>query len=140
LAPLTSGGKARSVSSNPGSGQRIYHLALQAEWQEALERGAGYRRSTLGRSLEDVGFIHCSLASQVGTIADLVYRDRDDVVLLVIDRARLPAPVRMENLDGGDELFPHVYDVLPVAAVIRADPVPLGDDGRLAVASLVTDD
>ena len=50
----------------------IYHLAAGAEWSEAIESGGPYSRSTLGKSLADEGFIHCSLASQVGAIADAV--------------------------------------------------------------------
>lgn len=115
---------------------RIYHLALREEWREAAEVGAAYRRSTLGRSLDDEGFIHCSFASQVQRIADLVFRSRSDVVLLTIDPLRLP-DVRVENVEGGDERFPHVYGPLPVEAVLRADPVPLGPDRRLMVEGLL---
>ena len=79
-------------SSASGRPQCIYHLALRNEWEEAVERNGPYRRSTLGRSLDDEGFIHCSFAHQVEMIADLVFRGRD-VVLLTIDpspRARRP--------------------------------------------------
>ena len=100
---------------------RIYHLALRDEWNEAVERNEPYRRSTLGRSLDDEGFIHCSFAHQVEMIADLVYRGRD-VVLLTIDPSRVQAEVRVENLDGGEDLFPHVYGALPLDAVIGVDP------------------
>ena len=37
----------------------LYHLALRPEWQVARADGV-YRRSTRGRSLESVGFIHLS--------------------------------------------------------------------------------
>jgi uncharacterized protein (DUF952 family) len=62
----------------------IYHLAVLAGWDASASE---YRGSTLGRSLDDVGFIHCSTASQVRQVADLVYAGRDDVVLLTIDPA-----------------------------------------------------
>jgi hypothetical protein len=32
--------------------ERIYHLAIRDEWNEAVTAGAPYRRSTLGKSLE----------------------------------------------------------------------------------------
>jgi uncharacterized protein (DUF952 family) len=48
--------------------------------------------------------------------------------------------VRLENLEGGDELYPHLYGELPIEAVVRVDRVPVGDDGRLAVAPLLPAD
>jgi len=52
--------------------ERLYHLALREDWDDALSDGV-YRRSTLGRSLEEEGFIHCSHREQVQKIADLLY-------------------------------------------------------------------
>ena len=97
----------------------IYHLAVGAEWSEAVESGAPYARSTLGRSLADEGFIHCSQSNQVGRIADLVYRGRSDMTLLVIDPSLVPVEIRLENTEGGDDVFPHIYGPLPLVAVIQ---------------------
>jgi glutathione S-transferase len=116
----------------PGRGP-IFHLALRDEWNEAVDRGEPYRRSTLGVSLAQEGFIHCSFGNQVGMIADLFYRGRDDVLLLVIDPARVASPIRVEPAEGGGHFFPHLYGPLPVAAVVSAIPLPLDADGRLGV-------
>src|SRR5689334_6855974 len=94
---------------------RLYHLALEDEW--ANGSSDAYERSTLGRSLAEVGFIHCSFADQVQTIADLVYRGRRDVLLLEIDASRLHAPVKVEGVDGGDA-YPHIYGPLNRDAVV----------------------
>jgi uncharacterized protein (DUF952 family) len=115
----------------------VFHLALRDEWLDAVRRGDGYRRSTLGRSLDDEGFIHCSFAHQVQGVADFVFRGRDDVVLLTIDLARVPSEVRVENLDGGAHRFPHIYGPLPVDAVINVDEVRLDVHDRLALAELL---
>jgi glutathione S-transferase len=115
----------------------IYHLALRDEWQQALDGGVAYRRSTLGKSLEAEGYIHCSFARQVQAIADLVYHGRHDVVLLEIDPARVKAEVRVEGPDGGEQGFPHIYGPLPIEAVVHASDVPLDTDGRLAVNALL---
>jgi uncharacterized protein (DUF952 family) len=128
------------MPSNVEVADRIYHLALQDEWRVAAESAGHYRRSTLGKSLEDEGFIHCSLAAQVQMIADRVYRGRRDVVLLVIDPSRLKADVRVENLDGGEVLFPHIYGPLPVDAVVRVEVVPVDANGRLMTETLVDQD
>jgi glutathione S-transferase len=110
----------------------IYHLAVRDEW-EARVPGEPYRRSTLGASLDEVGFIHCSFARQVQTIADLVYRDRDDVVLLEIDPARLDVELRVEPGHDGVDAFPHLYGSLPAGAVVRVHSLGLDDSGRLVL-------
>jgi len=96
----------------------LFHLCTASAW-EGVPDGY-YRGSTRGVTLEEQGFIHCSLAHQVRTVADAIYADADGLVLLVIDDTRLDAPVRYE---GG---FPHIYGPLPVSAVV--DVVPVGRD------------
>jgi uncharacterized protein (DUF952 family) len=75
------------------------------------------------------GFIHCSTASQVTRVANAFFAGRVDLLLLMIDVGRVPAPIRDENLTGGAELFPHVYGPLPRAAVVAVRPLRLRDDG-----------
>jgi glutathione S-transferase len=120
--------------------ERIYHFALRDEWHHAVERGEPYRRSTLGRSLDDEGFIHCSFPGQVQTIADLVYRGRADVLLLVVDPSRVRADVRVDSVEGSEERFPHIYGALPLDAVVKVEPVPVAADGRLEVDKVLTAD
>ena len=117
---------------------RIYHLALRSEWLHASNQGA-YHRSTIGRSLEDEGFIHCSFAEQVQDVADAFYRDRQDVVLLVIPLNQLDADLRVEAAGPGSAAYPHIYGPLPVEAVAEAKDVPVDHDGRLLVEPLLRD-
>ncbi|MDE3207133.1 MAG: DUF952 domain-containing protein [Acidobacteriota bacterium] len=100
----------------------LFHLALAGDWDPGASH---YRGSTIGRTLAEEGFIHCSTAEQVQATADRYYRGRSDVVLLGIDPERVGADVRVE---GG---FPHLYGPLPTAAVVSATPVEVGPDGRL---------
>jgi uncharacterized protein (DUF952 family) len=123
--------------SAPDGPAVLFHLALAGDWTPTRASGGPYRRSTIGRSLEEEGFVHCSFAGQVAGVADRFYRGRDDVVLLEIDPARLGAEVRVEDLVGAGERFPHVYGPVPVAAVVRATPVPRGPDGRLVFDDLL---
>lgn len=95
----------------------IYHLAIRAEWDEAVAAGEPYRRSTVGKSLDDEGFIHCSFDHQVDATASGYYAGRDDVVVLTIDTGLLAAEVRIE---AG---FPHIYGELPLGAVVDARPL-----------------
>jgi glutathione S-transferase len=53
----------------------IFHIAEAAKWNEALAEG-DYRQSTLGYTLDQAGFIHCSRRDQVEVVANGVYRDR----------------------------------------------------------------
>jgi glutathione S-transferase len=109
----------------------IYHLAVLADWDDAAGE---YRGSTLGRSLDEVGFVHCSTASQVRQVADLLYSGRDDVVLLKIDPGRLSVPVLHEKVGG--KSFPHIYGPVPREAVISATPLRAGGDGRLEIGTI----
>ena len=82
------------------------------------------------------GFVHCSEPDQVVRVANARFVGRTDLVLLWISVARLTAPVRYENLEGGTELFPHVYGPINLDAVVavtpfRPDPAGVFDAGTL---------
>jgi uncharacterized protein (DUF952 family) len=97
----------------------LFHIARRADWERARRDGA-YRVSTLGRTLEQEGFIHLSFAHQVPGVARRFYRDEPDLVLLELDPAALRAELRVEPVPGGDERFPHLYGPLPPDAVVAA--------------------
>jgi uncharacterized protein (DUF952 family) len=103
----------------------IFHIARASDWETARDAGE-YRISTLGRTLDEEGFIHCSAtpdqcARVLGAFYDGVTAP---LVLLTIDPARVSAPIRHEA--SGDELFPHVYGPLPVDAVVQVTPIANG--------------
>lgn len=104
-------------------GERIFHLALAREWNEAAAAGE-YRLSTLGRSLDDEGFIHASRRHQVQGVFDAFYREvTEPLLLLEIDPELVHAPVRLEVPEGAADAFPHLYGPLRVEAVVAAHPV-----------------
>ena len=119
---------------NPITGP-LYHLALADEWRAVVEAGEDYCRSTVGRSLEDEGFIHTSFADQVEGTARAYYQNLD-VVLLEIEPEAVPSPIRLDELPDGRE-FPHIYGPIPTAAVRAAVPVPKGSDGNLDLSGLL---
>jgi glutathione S-transferase len=113
----------RSPWRSPGW---LYHLALRPEWTSARRDGV-YARSTRGRSLEEVGFIHLSAAHQLAATAARFYGDvpAGELLLLTIDPQGLAAaglPVRQEPAPGSGELFPHLFGALPLQAVLLAQP------------------
>ena len=91
----------------------IYHIARQSDWDAALATGA-----YTADSLATAGFIHCSTAAQVIATANRLFKGRRDLVLLAIDTAKVRADIREENLEGGAELFPHIYGPLEIGAVV----------------------
>jgi len=111
---------------------QLLHLTERASWL-AAERTGEYRLSTRGVTLADQGFIHCSLPHQLREVAERWYHDADDLVVLVIDEARVPAPVRFEAAAPGVEDYPHIYGPLPVSAVTEVIPVSRDETGRFVL-------
>jgi uncharacterized protein (DUF952 family) len=108
----------------------IYHIATSSD-RAAARRSGEYRISTRDRTLEQVGFIHCSTANQVERIANGPYRDVETPLLVLsIATDRLAAEVRYEDLEGGTEKFPHVYGASPVEAVDSVSPLLRDSSGR----------
>lgn len=102
----------------------LLHITERPLWEAARAAGA-YEMSTRGRTLEEVGFIHCSLRHQLRGVAEMLYSgcDAAELVVLVVDSERVPAPVRYEPpVPGAAEEFPHIYGPLPVAAVVAEEP------------------
>lgn len=108
----------------------LLHITDPETWRQSRAAGE-YAMSTRGRTLAEQGFIHCSLPHQVRTIADLVYPDTADLVILVIDTDRLTAPVRYEAAEPGGEQFPHIYGPLGASAVIETVLVSRDATGQL---------
>lgn len=78
---------------------------------------------------EAEGFTHCSLRYQVLMVANQRFHGRADLVLLEIDRTKIRSRWVMENTEGGDEAFPHIYDGLSPQIVVARHPFPCRSDG-----------
>lgn len=101
----------------------ILHITERALWDEARARGS-YAWSTRGRTLQEEGFIHCSTRAQLPRVAAFLYGSYDgpdELVVLVVDPARLDAPLKYEAPEPGGEEFPHVYGAIPVGAVVDVE-------------------
>jgi uncharacterized protein (DUF952 family) len=109
----------------------IYHIAFRTDWAAAVVAGE-YRISTRGRTLEQQGFIHAATAEQVGGVAGAFYADADaeDLVVLVIDPARLTAELRYDPVPGAEQPFPHIYGPLNVDAVVGTAELARDAEGR----------
>ena len=101
--------------------ERIFHIATAADWRRALGSGT-YTTSTVGRTLDEEGFIHTSRRDQVPGVFERYYAGlREDLVLLTIDPARLESELRIDPV--GDDTYPHVYGPINRGAVVDVAPL-----------------
>jgi uncharacterized protein (DUF952 family) len=103
----------------------IYKICTAAEWHAAEHAGA-YSGSAVDRK---DGFIHFSTAEQMGETAAKHFAGQRDLVLVSVDADKLGPGLKWEPSRGG-ALFPHLYGELGLYAVLRVDPLPLGEGGR----------
>ena len=101
---------------------RLFHIAARDDWERAVADGS-YRVSTVGKRLDEEGFIHLSFAHQVKLVADTFYRGRSDLLVLELGADRLAGPVRIEAVADSAERFPHLYGEISPGAVIAARPL-----------------
>ncbi|MGH2353864.1 MAG: DUF952 domain-containing protein [Chloroflexota bacterium] len=100
-----------------------YHLIARQEW-EALDPAADYAPESLTRE----GFIHnTDGAWELAATANRYFKDRSEpFVVLVIDRARVTAPIRY---DDPGRVYSHIYGPLNRDAIRRVVPMPRAADG-----------
>jgi len=117
------------------------HLTNSANWIEAQQQG-----SITAPSLAAEGFIHCSTEHQMRDVANKYYRGATNMVLVHIDPAALTSPLKWEppaHIDGSpslpdEPLFPHIYGVINLEAVIRVIDFPLNPDGSFDLPAQLT--
>ena len=96
----------------------IYHITEKKAWKGALLKGV-----YIPNDFVKDGFIHCSLESQVVAVAEKFFKQTPDLLLLEIDTHQIISPLVFENLEGGEEYYPHIYGTLPVSAVVGCLPL-----------------
>ncbi|MEO2036754.1 MAG: bifunctional riboflavin kinase/FAD synthetase [Planctomycetaceae bacterium] len=97
----------------------VYKICSDTEWQQAIAAGEFAGSSA---DLED-GFIHLSSAGQLNETARRHFSGQANLVLVEVDPIRLGSALKWEPSRGGD-LFPHLYDRLPVDAAAKTTPLP----------------
>src|SRR4030095_5024613 len=118
----------------------IFHIATGEAW---ARRDAGASRDEQEAAdfyrpemfLID-GFIHCSTGAQVVKVADVRFRGQRGLVLLCIDTDKITSEIRYENLEGGKELFPHIYGGINTNAVVQVAEFEPGVDGYFALPAM----
>jgi uncharacterized protein (DUF952 family) len=112
----------------------LLHITTPAEWAQAQASGA-----VAPSSLAEAGFVHLSTPEQVALPANRLFHGRADLLLLVLDPARIDVEVRWEPGVPGDPeamRFPHAYGPVPTAAVTGVLPYRPGPDGLFGAPDL----
>ena len=96
----------------------IHHVTTERAWADAVAAGE-FTESTLGRTLEEEGFIHCCDPEQLDFVLTTFYAHvPHDLLLLTIDPDALESRLVREvgNPETG-ERFPHIHGPLNPSAV-----------------------
>jgi uncharacterized protein (DUF952 family) len=109
----------------------IYHITTENDWTAAQSTGS-YQADTLTAE----GFIHCSTRQQVVPVANRFYHSQPGLVLLAVDIGRLNSGLIWENLEGGQEQFPHIYGPLNLDAVLHVTEFNPKPDGTFVLPEI----
>ena len=104
--------------------KHIYHITSLSKWNDARAKGEYIPQ---GYALE--GFIHCSYGHQILTVANRFYKGQNGLVILVVESSTIGSSLIEENLEGGTELYPHLYCSLPINSVVKTVAFPCNEDG-----------
>lgn len=110
----------------------LFHITAKRDSDAAKNDGV-YRPE----SLVSEGFIHCSYAHQVCGVADRLFQNCRDLVLLQIDSSQLLCDAVNEDLYGSGERFPHIYGELPWSAVVAVHEFPCVDTNGFCLPAAV---
>jgi uncharacterized protein (DUF952 family) len=106
---------------------RIAYKIMSSTELEQMRRDGLFRGSPA--DIAD-GYIHLSCDSQLGATWDKHYGGATGYVLAAVDLSQLGDAVRWEPSRGG-QLFPHIYGVLTVDAVVSIVPLERAPDGAV---------
>ncbi len=108
----------------------IFHIARRDAWANGAAVG-----SYSPEMFPIDRFVHCSTRDQVVKVADARFRGQMGLVLLCIDTDKVTAAIRYENLEGGQELFPHIYGKINTDAVVKVVEFEPGADGYFTLSA-----
>jgi uncharacterized protein (DUF952 family) len=111
----------------------IYKICSRTEWH-AAEAAGRFLGSAVDRR---DGFIHFSAAAQLAETAAKHFSEQSGLMLVAVDAEALGAALKWER-SRNDDLFPHLYGVLPLAAVRWARPLPDAVGGRRQIPELAS--
>ena len=118
----------------------IFHIARSEAWA-GRDAGVSSEDQAAGSYRPEMfpieGFVHCSRRDQVVKVADVRFRGQKGLVLLCIDTDKVTAEIRYENLEGGRELFPHIYGEINIDAVVQVAEFETGVNGHFKLPAML---
>ena len=90
----------------------ITHITKKEIW-EKIKQNEVYEPE----SLKSDGFIHCSKINQVVKVANYLFSEEKNLVLLCIDEEKVNSRIVFEDLYQAGEKYPHIYGPMEVEAV-----------------------
>ena len=109
----------------------IYKILRNSEWQNLNETGFFAGSPVDARD----GYIHLSFSDQVGETAAKHFAGADGLVLVQFNATDFGEALKAEPSRGG-ALFPHLYGVLPLAAMNGHWILSLSADGTPVIPPL----
>lgn len=98
----------------------IYKILTTEQWT-AFQADGVFEGNPLDKN---DGYLHMSYLPQVAKTHEKFFGGRNDVLLVHIDSALLDAgTVRPEANRLGGDVYPHIYGTIPIAAVIKTEPL-----------------
>ncbi|MCL1948626.1 MAG: DUF952 domain-containing protein [Turicibacter sp.] len=102
----------------------ILHCVSEKVWQTVADKT--YYETP---SLTSEGFIHCSEPEHFHKVADYVFKDvKEQLLLLCLDTTLLEPEIRWED-GGSGTLYPHLYGALNTNAIIKIFPFLRDENG-----------
>lgn len=102
----------------------LLHMLNRTDW-EIIQTEKSYSPD----SLETEGFIHCSHADMIVTVANGLYMGQPEMVILVIDADKVKEPIIYEDCYETGHPFPHIYGPLNLDAVTDVIDFPCDEKG-----------
>lgn len=98
----------------------IYKILTTEQWH-AFQQAEIFAGTPLD---QDDGYIHMSYQAQVAQTHKKFFGGSKDVVLVHVDSTLIdPVTLVPETNRGGTAVYPHIYGTIPLAAVIKTEPL-----------------
>ncbi|HET9629472.1 MAG TPA: DUF952 domain-containing protein [Novosphingobium sp.] len=117
--------------TSAGGHRALAYKVLTADQWAQFQRDGVFKGAPV--DLAD-GYIHLSTAEQLGETIAKHFAGQEGLIVAEVDLAAVGGSVKWEPSREG-ALFPHVYAVLPMCAVVASAPLVQASDGAVILPS-----
>lgn len=90
----------------------LYHLVEPDHWKKYMDKDR-----YVSAGFQEEGFIHLSLREQIDGVLERFYADASELLVLVVPEKPVRKQLKYEPGGDVDELFPHLYQGIPIEAI-----------------------